>query len=268
MISFLSCLNKDRLEFTRSKKNLICPIVLLGCAAMVLLSTAYMPFLLAKATDVTTDLMNSDMSISAFMEKFFPNDIKGSLGIFSSDIGTFYSLTVILMTFSLLPNEISTGRLVLPLCAGHGKNTLFLSKQLVYSVLCSFPIFPIYILYFYIGTGFLVLNYGFKSVLINAVLWVFAEFSIVYITIGLSVLYKQKYIGLATMVFIILVVPDMLTFFKFGTYFPTYILTYLYTSSTNLKLLIIPIMLLIVIMAIVDLIIIKKQFSVEVDERG
>lgn len=266
MTSFLSCLNKDRLEFIRSRKNLVCPIVLIGCAAMVLLSTAYMPLLLDKAMQVT-DLMSSDMSISAFMEKFFPNDLKGSLGIFSSDIGIFYLLTVIIMTFSLLPNEISTGRLVLPLCAGHGKNTLFISKQMVYSILCSFPVFPIYILYYYIGAGFLLINYAFKSVLINAVLWFFSVFSVVYITIGLSVIYKHKYMSLATMAVIILMVPDMLSFFKFGKYFPTYILTYLYSSNTEPKSLVIPIISLFAIMAILDLIIIRKQFSVDVDER-
>lgn len=266
MTSFLSCLNKDRLEFIRSRKNLICPIILLGCAAMVLLSTAYMPLLLDKAMEVT-DLMSSDMSISAFMEKFFPNDLKGSLGIFSSDIGIFYSLAVIIMTFSLLPNEISTGRLVLPLCAGHSKNTLFMSKQLVYSVLCAIPVLPVYILYYYVGSGFLAINYGFKSVLFNAVLWAFTEFSIVYITIGLSVLYKHKYMSLATMAVFILMVPDMLSFFKFGKFFPTYILTYLYTSNTNTKVLIIPVVSLLAAMAIIDLIIIRRQFSVDVDER-
>lgn len=266
MTSFLSCLNKDRLEFIRSRKNLICPIILLGCAAMVLLSTAYMPLLLDKAMDVT-DLMSSDMSISTFMEKFFPNDLKGSLGIFSSDIGIFYSLTVIIMTFSLLPNEISTGQLVLPLCAGYSKNTLFISKQLIYSVLCAFPVFPIYVLYYCIGTGFLAINYGFKSVLFNAVLWVFAVFSVAYITVGLSVIYKHKYMSLATMAVIILMVPDMLSFFKFGKYFPTYILTYLYSSNTDQKTLIVPILSLFAIMAILDLIIIRKQFSVDVDER-
>lgn len=266
MTSFLSCVNKDRLEFIRGKKNLICPIVLLGCAAMVLLSTAYMPLLLDRAMEVT-DLMSSDMSISTFMEKFFPNDLKGSLGIFSSDVGVFYSLTVIIMTYALLPNEISTGRLVLPLCAGHSKNKLFLSKQLVYSILCSFPVFPIYILYYYIGVSFLTINYDFKFVLFNAVLYVFAEFSIVYLTIGLSVLYKHKYMALATMAVTIMMVPDMLSFFRFGKFFPTYVLTYLYTSNSNPTDLVVPIIALVVIMIVMDLIIIKKQFSVDVDER-
>ena len=266
MRSLFSCLNKDRLEFVRSHMNIICPLVLLGCAAIVLLSTAYMPLLLERAMEVT-DVMNTDMSVSAFMEKFFPVDLKGSLGIFSSDIGIFYSLTVIFLTYSLLPNDISKGRLILPLCAGYKKNTLFLSKQFVYSILCAFPVLPIYVLYYYIGVGFLDVNYPFKFAIFNALLWLLAVFAIVYLTIALSVLYKHKYSCLATMVLIIMVAPDVLSFFKFGPFFPTHILTYLYRSDENTGALVIPILVLLLILICVDLVALKKQFSVEIDER-
>lgn len=266
MTSFLSCINKDRLEFIRTRKNLICLLVLLACAAMVLLSTAFMPALLDRAMEVT-DLMSKDMSISDFMAKFFPYDLKGSLGIFSSDIGIFYSLTIIVMTYSLMPNEISTGRLILPLCAGHSKNALFFSKQCVYGILCAIPVFPIYVMYYYIGVGFLANNYSFSSALFNALLWVIAEFSVVFFTIGLSVLYRHRFMSLASMGILIMIAPDILSFFKFGKYFPTYILTYLYSSNEDPSSLVIPVALIVVLMIIMDFIIVNKHFSVEVDER-
>lgn len=266
MIPFISCANKDRLEFMRSRLNIICLLVLLGCGAMVLLSTAYMPLLLNKAMEVT-DVMSADMSVSSFMEKFFPGDVKGSLGIFSSDIGIFYSLTVILLTYSLLPNDISTGRLILPLCAGYKKNTIFLSKQLVYSVLCAFPVFPAYLLYYYVGIGFLEINYSFQAVLLNALLWAVVIFSIVNLTIALSVLYRHKYSSLVTMALVIIVAPDLLSFFKFGAYFPTYLLTFLYRSEERMDMLVIPMITLALILALVNTVALKKQFSVEIDER-
>lgn len=266
MSTFLLCANKDRLEYIRSRKNIICLLVLVCCAAMVLLSTAYMPLLLSRAVEVT-NIMSPDMSIPAFMEKFFPHDMKRSLGIFSSDIGIFYSLAVIFMTFSLLPTEISTGRMILPLCAGYSKNVLFLSKQLVYSLLCAFPVFPVYMLYYFIGTGFLELNYPFGSVLTNALIWVFTEFSIVYLTIALSVIYKHRFLSLVTMAAGIMVLPDMLSFFSFGKVLPTHILTYLYLSDRNIGSLTIPAFFLIAIMVLVDALILRNNFSVDVDER-
>ena len=211
--------------------------------------------------------MSSDTSLSSFLEKFFPNDVKRSLGIFSSDIGVFYSLTLILMTFSILPNEISTGRLVLPLCAGHTKNSLFLSKQLVYSTLCALPVFPIYILYYSICIGFLENNYELTSVIFNAALWVVAEFSIVFLTIGLSVLFKRKFYSLAIMASVIMVMPDLLSFFKFGKLLPTYILTYLYSSENEIKLIAIPLLVLVALLVLMECIILWKKVTIEVDER-
>ena len=266
MSRLLSYMNKDRIEYLRSHTNLICVVVIICCASMVLLSTAYMPILLEKAMEVS-DLMSSDMSVSSFMEKFFPNDLKGSLGIFSADIGVFYSLTIIVLTYSILPNEISTGRLILPLCAGYTRNTIFISKQFVYSFLCAVPVFPFYILYFYIGSTFLDINYSFELAVINALLLSLSEFSIVYFTIALSVLYKYKLLCLATMSFTVMVAPDILSFFKFGDYFPTHILTYLYRSDENLQGLIIPVIVLLSLFVCVDFLVIKKQFSVDVDER-
>ncbi len=266
MNPFICCLNKDRLEFIRTRLNIICPIILLGCAAMVLLSTAYMPYLLDRAMEVT-DLMSTDMSISSFMEKFFPRDLKGSLGIFSSDIGVFYSLAIIFLTHALLPTDISLGRFILPLCAGHTENSLFLSKQLVYSFLCAVPVFPCYMLYYYIGVLFLENNYSINSVVFNALMLSIAEFSIVYITIALSVLYKHKRLSLLTMAIFVMVAPDLLSFFKFGSYLPTYIFTYLYRSENNIKKLLFPALSLLLVLVIIDAIIMRRPFIIHVDDR-
>jgi len=168
--------------------------------------------------------------------------LKESLGIFSSDVGIFYSLLVICITFSLLPNEIEKGKMILAVCAGYSKNAFFLSKQITYVFFCAIPVMPIYIIYFIIGSTFLENNIDINHVIINAIVALIIELLISSRTIALSVIYRHKYAALISMASTIVILPDFISLFSFGKYFPTYLLSYIYSSSSEIETLIIPLM--------------------------
>lgn len=266
MNQLICCINKDRIEFIRKKKNLICLLVLIGIVSMVLLTTFFMPQLLEKAMSLT-NILSDDTSLAEFMGKFFPQTLKESMGIFSSDVGVFYSLLVICLSFNLLPNEIESGKLILPLCAGYNKNIFFISKEITYSFLCAAPVFPIYVLYFFLGSNFLENNYNLESVIINGIVLAVTEFFICCFTITLSVIYKNKYIPLVNILLFVVVLPDILSSFSFAKYIPTYMLTYVYTSSEEPKLLIVPIAISVVVIAVLNIFVLNRKFSIDVDER-
>lgn len=266
MRKFLCCLNKDRLEIIRGRKNIICFGVLLACACLVMATTSMLPFLLEKAM-TTTNFLSGDTTLADFMNQFFPADLKGSMGIFSSDVGIFYSLVLIIFTFNLLPSEIAAGKMILPLCAGYHKNMLLLSKQLTYSALLAFPVFPVYLLYYTIGASLLQNNYAFGIALGNALVLTSVAFLVTSTTVVLSVVMKRKYLTLATMVVAIMVVPDLLSYFTFGKYFPTYLLTFSYQASSTFSDLVVPYTVAIILLLVLDLWAIKKRFTVDVDAR-
>ena len=263
---FLCWLNKDRIEIIRGRKNITCFCVLLACACLVMVTTSMLPLLLDKAMNIT-NFLSGDTTLADFMSQFFPADLKGSMGIFSSDVGIFYSLVLIIFTFNLLPSEIASGKMILPLCAGHNKNMLLLSKQLTYSTLLAFPVFPVYLLYYTIGTSLLQNNYDFKTAVGNALVLTSVAFFVTSITIVLSVVMKRKYLTLATMVVAIMVAPDLLSYFTFGQYFPTYLLTFSYNTSSTFSSLIVPYAVTIVLLLFLDIWAIKKRFTVDVDAR-
>lgn len=266
MSALLSCLNKDRIEIIRKKKNIVLILLLVGCMTMVLLTTKFMPVLLQKAMSVS-NILSDDTSLTDFMGKFFPNGLKESLGVFSSDVGVFYSVLVICLTFNLLPHEIETGKLILPICAGYSKNIFFLSKQITYGFFCAAPVIPVYLLYYFIASGFLSVNIAIKYVIINAILLALIEFLISSITISLSVIYRRKYLSVVSVVSVVVIFPDFLTLFSFGKYLPTYILTYVYSSSVYPATIVIPLIESILILIILDIIVLKKKFSIDIDER-
>ncbi len=213
MKMLFSCVKKDMIEIIRSKKNLLLLLLLICCMLMVLITTKFMPTLIQTAMNVS-NILSDDTSLVELMNKCFPTNLKGSIGAFSSNIGVFYSLLVIYMTFDLLPKEIESGKLILPVCAGYNKNTFFFSKQIVYGFFCAFPVFPIYMIYYFIGSTFLSINIEFKYVVVNALVLMTIEMLISTITIALSVIYRHKYLPLINMASIVIIFPDFLSLFS------------------------------------------------------
>lgn len=266
MKKIISCIKKDRLEYIRSHKSLLCVGMLLLCACMVLLATASLPTLLSKIMEGNS-FLSEETSLTSFMEKFFPSDIRSSMGIFASDIGVFYGLLVIFLTYNLVPDEIQTGKIILPLCAGHSKRHMLVSKLIVYGGLMALPVFPIYMVYYMIGSGFLENNYSLLDAARSGLLMAFAIYSVINLTISLSVIFRKKFTSLAIMVGIILVAPDALSFFSFARYLPTYILTFLYKSSTDYKTVIFPLTIIIGLMIILNSYALLSKLKISFDDR-
>ena len=132
MNQFQACVKKDISEFLRYHRNILCMLVLMGIGAMVLVTTVIFPGLISQLAVKAPDMITDPEAINELMAKLFPQDVKGSLKIFSSDVGVFYTIAVCLICHSILPGEIKNGRWLIPVNAGIEKRTLLTSKCFVY----------------------------------------------------------------------------------------------------------------------------------------
>ena len=267
MNGFRGCLFKDRKEFFRKRINLICLAMILLCFFLVLGGTAIMPKLLAILSETNKNIIADDTSLTEFLNKFFPQNLSASLGIFASDIGVFYNLVMIFLTYSMLPEEITSGKMILPICAGHRKEHFLLSKEIIYGSLMSIPAFGGYMLYYLIGSSILNGDCDSRHIFINAVIMMASVFFVVNYTIVLSALTRAKYSALFFMVGVVLIGPDALSFLSIGRFFPTYILTYLYKFEMNIGRVIIPLCLNAIILVLLNVYALNGGMRVNVDTR-
>ena len=267
MNRFLYCLKNDYLEIVRGKKNLICLAVALGCGAFVLCSTLMIPPLLQKGVDSLSAIMEDGFSADSFITRSFPNTLRGSLGIFSADIGVFYSVFIVIFTYNLLPEEIESGRLIFPICAGHSKKLILLSKEIVYGILMSIPVFAAYLIYFLIAGNFLENDFLLIDAICNAAVLAVSIFAIVSFTIVFSVIIKGRYTTLIIMISSVLVLPDMMTFIRVGRYLPTYLLTFAYNTYNDYITLLIPGILLLGCLAVANTVMLCIKEVPSIDER-
>lgn len=261
------CMKKDRNEFLRSKKLGVSIVFLVAFMTFVLALTAVIPRLTQL---ISVDIEQFASGITAmvdFLKNYFPQILSESMAFYSTEIGLFYSILAIAFSFSVLPKEIKSGRLILPICNGYQQKEIFLSKQLVYSTFCSVPAGISYFIYYLIGSTFLENDYSIGLALISALATTINVFSIVAITIALSVTYKHSALVIITMGLSVAASPDLLFFLPFGKFIPTYIFTYLNYSINDPMQLIIPIAEYAVIILLLDILVIKRKFAVVVDER-
>lgn len=261
------CMKKDRIEFLRSKKLAVCIVFLAVFMVFVLALTAVIPQLSNIVSSDSEFITTGIATMVEFLKSYFPQLLSDSTGFFSTEIGLFYSILVIAFSFSVLPKEIKSGRLILPICNGYQQKEIFLSKQIVYALFCSIPAGVAYFLYYLIGSTFLVKDCTISFGIIGALATCFNVFSIVCITIALSVIYKHSVLVVITMGLTVAASPDLLFFLPFGRYIPTYILTYLNYAEIDPTYLIIPAIEYAVIILLLDVIVIKRKFAVVVDER-
>lgn len=261
------CMKKDRAEFLRSKKLAVCIIFLSVFMVFVLALTAIVPQLSKIISSDVEMIATGITTMVEFLRNYFPNLLTESMGFYSTEIGLFYSILVIAFSFSVLPKEIKSGRLILPICNGYQQKEIFISKQIVYALFCSIPAGVSYFLYYLIGSTFLIKDGGIVFGIIGALATCFNVFSIVCITIALSVIYKHSVMVIITMGLTVAASPDLLFYLPFGRFIPTYMLTYLNYSETNPTFLIVPVIEYAVIILLLDIVVIKRKFAVVVDER-
>jgi len=261
------CMKKDNREFLRGKKLAICIIFLSVFMAFLLILTAIIPQL---SRLISSDVELIETGITAmvgFLQSYFPQYLSESTAFYSTEIGLFYSILVIAFSFSVLPKEIKSGRLILPICNGYQQKEIFLSKQIVYALYSSIPAGVAYFLYYIIGSSFLLKDCTIVFGIVGALATSFNVFCIVCITIALSVIYKHSFMVIITMGLTVAASPDLLFYLPFGKFIPTYIFTYLNYAENNPVLLIVPVLEYAVIIVLLDILVIKRKFAVVVDER-
>ena len=121
-------IKKDLKEYLRFKKNIYYSMTLMLIGSMVILTTLFFPTLIAELGKKAPDFISNAGSINELMEKLFPDNLRGSLGIWYSDVGIFYSVVLVLTLHGLLPNEIKNGKWIMPLASGYTKVEIVISK--------------------------------------------------------------------------------------------------------------------------------------------
>ena len=258
MRQFHACVKKDISEYLRYHRNIMCLIVLMGIGAMVLITTMFFPGLISQLAVKAPNMITDPVAINELMTRLFPQDVRGSLMIFSSDVGLFYTIVVCLICHSMLPGEIKNGQWIIPVNAGIKKRNLLASKCLVYAAGMAFPVFVIYNLYFYTASTLLVANCKFEVALLNGAVLSLAIAFIAIVTILSSVLYKHSVIAALSVIIIVMVAPDVLTFFSFGRLFPTYLLTFSYTLGENITTVIFPAVIMVIVSYVLFIFALRK----------
>lgn len=261
---FINCLRKDFLELKREKRQILFFIIVFLLGAFVLSITLLLPLLL-------NTLIGKNSSIFEYKKIFdmintlFPDDLKGSLKIFSSDVGVFYSIIVIFISSGLIPSEIKSGKWLLPLSCGYKPTALLTSKVIINSLFAGLPCFVIYMLYYFIGSQFLKCNFAIETAVFNAFSLAFSISAIVSISVLSSSIIKNKIITIISLITVVIGVPDVMSLFSFGKYLPTHLLTFAYNSSENFAELIVPVIFTIIIILSMYVVAINKVKKLHFD---
>ena len=264
----LKCtIKKDYREYLRGKRNIYYSTVLLLIGTMIVTTTLFFPSLIEALAQKAPDIIENVGSLDDLMSKLFPNDIKGSLGIWYSDIGIFYSIVIVLTIHGAIVDEIKSGKWIMPLASGYKKIDLVLSKNVVYSVGTAFPVLVLSNVFYLVGLYFFRNNYDMSDALLCSIIMSLTIAFITIITLLTSILYKNSIIAGVSIILIIMIAPDVLNYFSFGKYFPTYVLTFVYTTSDNYTDLVIPFMEIILICIVLIWLVEKRIRTIEISRR-
>ncbi len=223
------CIKKDFKEYFRTGKIF---------ASIVLCSSIF--FLILVSTLVFSnipDILNQELkgldikNLEELMINLYPKKVLESIGIFAYYIGFFYSMIMIVVVHSILPNERKNGRWILPNEQGYKKMDFVISKCFVYGIMSFASVFVFYMLYFFAANIFMEKNMYFSDAFILAFVHGINLFMIIVYTLLMSVWYKSGLFAAISMIGTVLLVPDIMTYFDFGKYFPTYMLTFVYESQ-------------------------------------
>lgn len=264
MNPLLYCIKKDVMEIFRNKRNIIINGIILATIAMVLGTTLLFPSLIAQLAKRAPNLISDGSQINNLMHKFFPQDVKGSMGIWTSDAITFLTIAIALMCCNLIPEEIKSGKWILVVQAGYTQNILLKSKLLAYGLCTALPSWLGYFVYYQLSKLLISDNYSLYIAICNATVFSIAVFSITVLCILVSLVCRGYVTAVITIITGALVAPDILTFFSFGRYFPTYILTFLYNSSNDFFEIIFPLIALTVLVLFLYYIANKKIVEIHI----
>lgn len=267
MKPFLCCCQKDLAEIRRGRRALLFSGLLLGVSLLVLASTLLFPSLLNLLVERAPNLVSDGSQLSGIITRLFPQTTRENLGIWASDAVIFFTLALCFLLSGLLPGEIRSGRWVFALQAGHRSRTLIAAKIVTYGGCTALPVFVFYLLYYNLARLLLADNFSLGPALLNALVLAFAVFSIASLTLSLSLLYHSRVWAAVTMAAVVLAAPDILTLFTFGKFFPTHLLTFVYTASTQVGELVVPVLTLVVLQVVLARLAIRKTTAALAPEK-
>lgn len=238
------CIKKDCIEIIRKKKNITCSLTLLSIVLCVFFITSYYDILLEILLSKSPGMISNTIGIYEMMNKVFPKDLKGSMGIVASDIVIFYSMLSVFMTYSLIPEEINNGKWIIPLNSGFSKFDLTLSKAITYGIAFSLPTMVFYNLYYFLYSSSNTVNFPLMGAIINSLILLYLIFTIVFLTIELSIIFKKSISSALCILSIVLFAPDIFNYFSFGKWLPTYLFTHLYSSETTFTSVVTPLIMM------------------------
>lgn len=246
------CMKKDSVEFIRKKRSAVFFLVLILISAMVLGSTIMFPVLADRLAHQPSGMAESGAQLQTVLVRLFPPTLKENMGIWSSDVGVFFTAVMLFMCVSLIRDEVREGKWILVLEAGYRPQILLASKILIYGLGASIPVFIMYNLYYVAGSMVLSNNFQQIHAAANGAALSYAVFSILNLVIALSVLCKNQAALVLSILAAVMAGPDMLSMFPFGKFFPTYVLTFVYRSSGSWPDLAVPALGLLFLQLLID----------------
>ena len=243
-------IRKDIKEMKRTKKLLI----LVGCeivmSLMVLFATLLFPKVLSFINNAAPDLLKNLGNIDSVMTGLLPDNLSDCMGLWSADMGMFYTIVLTVLASMAVPNEIKAGKWIIPVNAGFKKKNIVFSKAVAYGFFGSVSVFLSYMLYYLIGLLYLERNLSFINALIGGLALSVGFFAVAANSVFLSYIVKSAVLPAFLHIITILIVPDVFSLFDFGKYFPTHVFTFAYNSMNRYNELVVPIAEIILIMAL------------------
>ena len=252
-----SCIRKDIKEAVRSGRLVVFGVMVLGIAVMIMGFTV----IFSNIPEVLwQQLEGFDISaLEQLVSRLYPKVLSENLAIYAYYLGFMFSIVVVLMTNSLLPGERTEGKWILPMEHGYEKRDFLGSKVIVYGSIAAVSVFVGYLLYYMIAWTFMDRDMSFAQAFICAIVHAVNLFFIVTYTFLFSLMFKSPAIGAVSMIATILLVPDIMTYFSFGRYLPTYLLTFVYTSGDRYADLAVPFVLNVFILLVLYIVVSKKE---------
>ena len=245
-----SLIRKDIKEIKRSKKLLILIVCEIVMSAMVLFATLLFPTVISFINNAAPDLLKNLGNIDSVMTGLLPDDLSECMGLWSADMGMFYTIVLTVLASMAVPNEIKAGKWIIPVNAGFKKKNIVLSKAFVYGIFGSVSVFVSYMLYYLIGLLYLERNLSFINGFVDALALSVGFFAVAADSVLLSYIVKSAVLPAFLHIITILIVPDVFSLFDFGKYFPTHVFTFAYNSMNRYNELVVPIAEIILIMAL------------------
>ncbi|MBP9996491.1 MAG: hypothetical protein KBT19_04350 [Lachnospiraceae bacterium] len=245
-----ACIRKDILEYFRTAKWLIFAGTLVALSGMVLFTTMFIPIaakLMPYMSAVMATLVEYMFDI---LRELVPGNVRDNMGFWAADVGLFYTLVVAIVCSGLIPNEIRKGCRIVPSNCGYHKSTFVLSKCIVYGIGVTVTLVLVENLYYVVANLMLSRDYAWFDCLWSSLIYGMTLGLITACAIILSDIAKNSIVSCATLLAVVIILPDLLSLFNGFEFLPTYLMEFAYCAETDYSKAIIPMCLLVAVTAI------------------